>query len=114
MFTRWNTIAFVILSVGCAASPPQCRLLDSRAEWTRLDSPPSFVKGSTYQDMVAKGAPPHPDEVVWYRETSGRYAACVMGNRSGCGESISYFSGDQMEEIGEIVVCADRESPSQE
>ena len=85
--------------------------MDYRAEWTKLDSPPSFVKDSTYQDMNPNGAPLRPDDAVWYIDASGRHAACLPGDRRGCGESILYFAGEQLEEIGEIIVCADREGP---
>ena len=107
MMLRGILVVLLTSTASCANSPTDCSLMTARSEWSRLNSPPTFVTASTYKNMYPRVAPPHPDKFIWYKETSGRYAACVPGNRHGCGDSISYFTDNQLEEISEIVVCAD-------
>lgn len=107
MMLREILVVLLASVASCAISSTDCSLMTTRSEWYRLDSPPSFVTATTYQEMYPRVAPPHPDKFIWYKESSGRYAACVPGNRHGCGAVVSYFSDNRLEEISEIVVCAD-------
>jgi hypothetical protein len=82
--------------------------MEQKSEWHRLSSIPEFVSELTYEQMYPRGTSPEPDEVAWYSTESGRIAACRLGNRYGCGESLSYFTDGELEgEPGEIVVCGE-------
>ncbi len=107
MTLRWTTIAILGLNFGCTTSEPICHVFESRSEWLRLSSPPDFVGASTYKQMYPRGIPPAPDDVVWYSNSSGRFAACRLGDRYGCGEFVSYFTGSELDDPGEIVVCGE-------
>ena len=107
MTMRWVTVSSLILLTGCAANTPVCSLLESRNEWLRIDSPPDFVSTSTLEEMFPRGTSSTPEDLVWYSDSAGRFAACLPGNRYGCGDSVSYFKGNEMEDISEIVLCGE-------
>ena len=107
MILRWTATAFLGLTASCATSLPDCQLFDSRDGWHKLGSPPDFVVTQTYEEMFPRGVPANTDDFVWYSDSSGRYASCLPGNRYGCGDSVSYFTGSDLEDVAEIVLCGE-------
>ena len=97
----------LVLVTNCATTPPVCQMLELRGGWLRLPAAPGFVDASTYEQMYPRGVPAPPEEFVWYVESSGRFAACLPGNRYGCGDSVSYFTNGELEDVAEFSVCAD-------
>lgn len=78
--------------------------------WNRLTETPSFVNEQTFESMYFSGRAPDPDQLVWYSDPHGRFAACEPGNRQGCGDRIVIYEnvGGEVKktETEEIVVCA--------
>jgi len=67
------------------------------------------VDEKTLESMYFSGRAPDRDELVWYSDSHGQFAACNPGNEHGCGEHIViYESVDgevQKTEGEEILVC---------
>jgi hypothetical protein len=107
MRLRWATIVILSLMAGCATSTPVCQRLESRGDWLRLNSPPDFVGASVYKQMYLRGTNPTQEDFVWYSNSSDGHAACLPGDRHGCGDFVWYFTGGELGDAGEIVVCGE-------
>ena len=93
------------VTVGCATQPPRCQRLDTNEDWHRLLSPPDFVVAETYEKMFPHGVPDRPEKFAWYSQSPDRFAACLPGDRFGCGDFVVYFSGSRLDDLSDITLC---------
>ena len=79
-----------------------------RNGWQRLEAPPAFVDESTYAAISATRATPVlPTKVSWYAKAPDRYLVCEAGDRYGCGDFMWTFTGAELDDMSEFVLCAD-------